>query len=153
MNEGACALYSRHTKEHRHKHLLENTCVGQRGTQWRQRERGTRIKMDGANRMLIERSFIFSLYQFGEVTRGHSVARRSDRSSVYIEQNRTSSTGVFFSGERMKCSIAMCERSRAWKYVCSDIYARIFGFFCDSPPQHPHLIFSITMHIVASLMS
>lgn len=90
------------------------------------RERGTRIKMDGANRMLIERSFIFSLYQFGEVTRGHSVARRSDRSPVYIEQNRTSSTGVFFSGERMKCSIAMC--GRAWKYVCSDIraYIRIF---------------------------
>lgn len=50
-------------------------------------ERGTGIKMDGANRMLIERSFIFSLYQFGEATRGRLVARRSGRSSVYIEQN------------------------------------------------------------------
>lgn len=44
--------------------------------------RGTvagRIKMDGANRMLIERPFYFLLYSFGEVTRGRSVARRSPK--------------------------------------------------------------------------
>lgn len=86
VNEGACALYSRHTKEHEHKHCWR---IRTRETKRHvvAAERGTGIKMDGANRMLIERSFIFSLYQFGEVTRGRSVARRSGRSSVYIEQS------------------------------------------------------------------
>lgn len=90
VNEGACAFYSRHTKEHEHKHCWR---IHTRETKRHvvAAERGTGIKMDGANRMLIERSFIFSLYQFGEATRGRfSRAPKWSKLSLYRAKYRTS---------------------------------------------------------------
>lgn len=69
----ACAVYSRDTVEHEHKHCWEDTrtYTGMRGKIGRggqkqpveETENGTRrgIKMDGANRMLIEPPLLFLL--------------------------------------------------------------------------------------------
>lgn len=85
--------------------------------------RGTGIKMDGANRMLIERSFIFFLYQFGEVTRGRSVARRSGQSSVYIELNIVRAYRRVFFCRRNERSVWTTKRNLGRENTCVPICA------------------------------